>query len=88
MLSIPSPSSSHLPSFCCWSYILALPIVAFRKSVAETVPTGSISDVESEWLPKVFVASVGGNSTPEIFRARLLRVDLCKYSPPEAQNVV
>ena len=59
-----------------------------RDSVVETVATGSISDVESDWLPKAFVASVGGNSTPEIFRARLLMVDLCKYSPPEAQNVV
>lgn len=49
-------------------------------------PTDSVSTSGREGSLKVFELSDAGSSNPEIFRARLLRVELCRYCPADAQN--
>ena len=49
-------------------------------------PTDSVSTPGREGSLKVFEVSDAGSFNPEIFRARLLRVGLCRYCPADARN--
>lgn len=78
----PLRSSNRYPARC---FILA--VVAWLRSVVRAVPTESASSSDIEVSSKLFKDRDSGNSNPDMFLARLLSVDLWRYSPPDAQKI-
>ena len=64
-----------------------LAVAAGRRSAAKAVPIESASSSDIEVSPKLFKNRDSGNSSPDMFIARLLSVDLWTYFPPDAQNI-